>query len=162
MDKKINWLTTPQKISKWKNYFYYVRNVAVSLLITLSITWCSPRSSQEIEAELSDVESEMLTRGDNQREGISKDWNIYLDHLWNWDDKIIEEMVEWTRERAQENREKYNELNKERTELLKELDEAKARESKWKGNISNERFDEEEFKISDNAIRESMKNRKSK
>ncbi len=145
-----------------KKHLSDLKNFVVPLFFALTIVWCSARSSQEIEAELSDVESEMLTRGDNQREGINKDWNIYLNHLWKWDNEIIKEMVEWTRERAQENREKYNELNEERTELLKDLDEAKARESKWKGNISNERFDENEFKNSDHAIIESMKNRKSK
>jgi hypothetical protein len=149
-----------------KKHLGDLKNFIVPLFFALTITWCSSRSPQEIEAELSDVESELLTRGENQRIGINKDGNIYKNHFWKWDDKQIADMERWTAERKIENEKEYNKLIEKRNELTKELDEANAREAR--GNqkstyeLTGTNYDENQFENSDKAIIESMKNRKSK
>ena len=150
-----------------KKHLGDLKNFIVPLFFALTITWCSSRSPQEIEAELSDVESELLTRGENQRIGINKDGNIYKNHFWKWDDKQIADMERWTAERKIENEKEYNKLIEKRNELTKELDDAIARQSR-EGNgeaqestykLTGTVYDENQFENSDKAIIESMKNR---
>jgi hypothetical protein len=133
---------------------FWMSKVLIMGLIALTLGSCSS-DLRKIEGELSDVESEILTRWDNQRE-INKEWNIYINHMWKWDNPEIYEMEQWTYERAQDNREEYDELIEERNRLLKKRDEAIAK-SKW--NRHRSQYDEHEFENSDNAIRDAIKNR---
>ena len=140
-------------------------SLTVAWVIFLTLTACGHKSSLQIERELSDIESEALTRGDDQGE-INRDWNIYLDHLWKWDDKQIEIMLKWAQERSAKNKQKYNKNLEERNKKLQELDEAKAREARAREANGSEsvrnnypRFDENELMNSNSALVESIRNR---
>ena len=157
-------------IETFNKFFEKVKNNYSSLTVAWAIflaltTWCSPRSSSEIRNKLSDIESEILTRGDEWR-NINTEGNIYLEHLWEWDDTQIVKMLEWAKERSAENEEIYNELLEERNEELKELDEAIAREAREARKAKNSEsvnstynFDENQFMNSDYAIVRSIRNR---
>ena len=126
----------------------------VSTLIYLTFTSCGPKSLREIEGKLSDVESEILTRGANQR-NTNAEWNIYLRRLWKWDDDEIEIMLEWARDRANTNKDKRNELLEKGNDLLDKRNEAIAKQKR----NNHSRFDEDECSNSDSALVESIMER---
>lgn len=143
-------------------------SLAVAWFVFLTLTaWCGSKSSSQIEGELSDIESELLTRGDNQRNYINKDGEIYNKHLWKWDDAQIVVMLEWAKNRSVENGNVYDELIEKREGKLLEYYEAKAREARearaeGSESVRKYNFDPNQFANSDSAIIESIRNRKKK
>lgn len=124
-------------------------------LLAVTLASCNP-DQREIENKLSDVESELLTRGDNQRE-INREWNIYIWHMWGWDEDEIAKMEEWTSKRACKNRKEYKRLLKKRNRLERQRDKAIAN---WISHHHNDTYDEHEFENSDDAIIQSIVNRR--
>ena len=137
-----------------KKAYTNLSRILTTWLIALTLTACGPDDFRKIDGKLSDVESEILTRWDNQR-NINREWNIYIKHLWKWDELQISEMEKGSRERAEKNRKKYNKLLEKRDRLLKERDEAIA-SYKWN---NNNYYNEHELENSDAAIREAIQNR---
>lgn len=145
---------SPSKIEK-KVLGRRLTELATAFLLLFNLNACHP-NQRKIEGQLSDTESELLTRGDNQRE-INKEWNIYVWHMWGWDEEEISKMEEWTSKRAQKNRKEYKKLLKKRNRLQKKRDEAIAN---WASHHHSDTYDEHEFENSDDAIRQSIANRR--
>lgn len=130
------------------------RRIALcSMWLFAVLTACNP-SLEQIEGRLSDVESELLDRGDHQRE-INKEWNIYISHIWEWDEEQMRIMEQWTRRRSKQNERTYNWLLHERNGLLGKRDDKIA---EWE-NYNPNAYDEHQFENSNAAIRESIANR---
>lgn len=126
-------------------------SILSALLITLTVTSCGWDRLRNIDGKIMDTESEILTRGDNQRR-INREWNTYISHFWHWDEAELSKLEKWTYKRSKKNRKHYNRLIDRFNRLTKKRDNIRANA---RGHI-NYQYDEHEFENSDQAIQEAM------
>ena len=134
-------------------------SLTVAWCVFLVLTACDSKSSSQIQNEILDMKSELLTRGDNQR-GINRRWKDCQERLWKGDSEAILKMLEWAEERSIKNGEKYYDLLEAISKKEMKLDEAKAKEARagCSGSASEYPFDPNQFANSDSAIIESIRN----